>query len=86
MIHKIDAPVSVIAKYDHTKRRYQPAKIKWEGREYKVIQIGYHHTFRNGRDLIHVFSVDCRQLSFELHHDSVNLTWKVKRISDDLPD
>jgi hypothetical protein len=82
MIQKLKAPISVYSLYNHKKRLFSPLFILWEGRRYKVLDLGYHHTFKNGRTLFHVFSVQTSDLYFRLVCDTDNLSWEVEEISD----
>lgn len=86
MIQKMSAPVSVDLVYDHRKHRSIPRKLLWDGRIFPVTRLGLHHTFRQGRDLFHVFSLTSGSLSFRLKLDTTNLFWTLEEISDGLPD
>jgi len=86
MIQKIDVPVSVELCHDHKLRRTYPRLVVWEGKDYPIEKIGYHHTFFEGRVLHHVFSVSAKAMFFRLDLNSENLTWRVKEIADGLPD
>mgnify|MGYP001575728177 FL=1 len=59
-------------------------KVWWRGREYEIKKLGYHHTFRRGRTLIHVYSVASDNLFFRLEMDSENLTFRVMETEDDV--
>jgi len=85
MIQKISAPVSVEMVYDHRKHSCLPRKILWDGRVFPIIKLGLHHTFREGRELFHIFSVTAAQLSFRLKLDTTTLFWTLEEISDGLP-
>lgn len=86
MIQRVRAPISVDAVYDHKKRTFTPRAVVWEGRIYKVNKIGFHHTFREGRILYHVFSVTCPTIFFRIVCNTENLSWEVQEISDGEPD
>ena len=85
MIQKISAPVSVEMVYDHRKHTCLPRKILWDGQVFPIIKLGLHHTFREGRELFHIFSVTAKQLSFRLKLDTTTLFWTLEEISDGLP-
>lgn len=85
MIQKIDTPVSVTLRFDHKRRVSYPLEIVWEGRDYRITKVGFHHTFREGRILYHIFSVSTSTLFFRLSLNTENLFWKVEEISDGLP-
>lgn len=82
MIQRVDAPVSVISKYDHRKGLSMVVKLLWEGKEYKIIKTGYAFKRKEGSKLLHVYNVECKTLSFQLVLDTSNQSWRVERISD----
>ncbi len=86
MMQRISAPVSVTLAFDHTKRRVFPKVVVWEGRIYKIRNVGLHHTYRAGRTLYHVFSVESLELFFRLVLDTDTLNWRLEEISDGEPD
>jgi hypothetical protein len=53
----ISTPVLVSLISDPKTNRVYPKLITWNGRDYSVLKVGLHHTFREGRVLYHVFSV-----------------------------
>ena len=86
MIQKIYAPITVISTYDHKRRSHKPSIVVWEGKTYKITNIGYHHKFREGKRLQHVFSVSSEELFFKIVLDTEALSWTLEEISDGLPD
>lgn len=68
--------------FDHKRRSVYPKYILWEGKNYQVTKIGLHHTYRLGRTLYHVFSVDTPTLFFRLVMNTDNLHWSVEEIAD----
>lgn len=86
MIQKISAPVSVKLVFDHKRGKVGPTALVWQGRVYKIVKIGLHHTYRKGRTLFHCFSVATESLFFRLVLDSDNLHWKLEEISDGMAD
>jgi len=82
MIQKLKTPVTVEMIYDHRRRAVSPVRVVFDGREYKIRQTGYHHTFREGRVLFHVFSVASDTTFFRLVLDTDNLFWTLEEISD----
>lgn len=85
MIQKIKVPVSVDLCFDHRQRRVFPKNIFWEGRDYPILKIGLHHTYREGKTLFHVFSVVSKNLFFRLNLNTDNLFWTLEEIADGLP-
>lgn len=86
MLEKISAPVSVGLLFDHKMRKCVPKWVKWEGKLYKIEKIGFHHTYREGRVLYHVFSVASKTLFFRLVLNTETLIWRLEELSDGLPD
>jgi hypothetical protein len=82
MIQKLKVPVTVETVYDHRKRSVGPVRVFFDGREHKVLRTGYHHTFRAGRTLFHVFSVASESTFFRLVLNTDNLFWELEEISD----
>jgi hypothetical protein len=85
MIQKISAPVSVSLVFDHRTRSVMPKEVIWDGRNYSILKVGLHHTYRAGRNLFHVFSVASENLFFRLVLDTETLHWRLEEISDGLP-
>lgn len=82
MITKVKAPLSVICLYDHKKRHFRPSTVVWEGRVHKIVKLGYHHAFRAGKTLLHVFSAASPTVFFKLVFNTDSLSWEVEEISD----
>lgn len=82
MLERLKAPISVYSFYNHRQKVFYPGVLVWEGRKYKTTRVGYHHTFRQGKTLFHVFSLETPELSFRLVHNTDNLSWEVQEISD----
>lgn len=56
-----------------------PKVLFWRGRDY-VLQMGFHHTTREGRTLCHVFSVTDGNTFFKLKLDTETLNWKLLEV------
>ena len=82
MLQKIKAPISVILEYDSKLRKVSPRSVHWDGNDYEVTKVGFHHTLREGRTLFHIFSVDTNSLFFRLKLNTDNLQWTLEEISD----
>lgn len=65
-------------------QKVSPRWVVWEGKTYEVTKIGLHHTFRQGRVLYHVFSVETPTLFLRLVLDTETLRWRLEEISDGL--
>jgi AAA+ ATPase superfamily predicted ATPase len=85
MIEKISAPIAVLLYFDPAKRKLIPFRIRWDGRLYNIKRIGMHHTYYEGRTLMHVFSVESDTLFFRLVFNTQNLHWRLEEIADELP-
>jgi hypothetical protein len=57
-------------------------KIRWRGKEYMITKLAYHHKVRDGRSLLHKFSVSSASLDFRLNYDTENLQWMLEEVSD----
>lgn len=82
MIQAINTPISVTTRYNHHLRQTRPVTVSWEGRDYHLIKIGLHHTFREGRTLYHVFSAASQACFFKLILNTDTLTWHLSEIAD----
>lgn len=80
----INERISVITVYDREKQKVTPVKLKWQGRIYKIKQVGLHYPVRKGRKLVHYFSVISENnTAFKLKHDTENLHWILEEIIDE---
>ncbi|OGY09248.1 MAG: hypothetical protein A2782_01885 [Candidatus Blackburnbacteria bacterium RIFCSPHIGHO2_01_FULL_43_15b] len=82
MVQKISAPVSVALVFNHRCRSVVPRWVIWEGQTHKVIRLGFHYSYRGGRTLMHVFSVESATLYFKLVLNTETLFWTVEEIAD----
>lgn len=82
MITVLNAPVSVTLQYNHHLRQSRPTTVHWEGKDYPIIQMGYHHTYREGHTLIHIYSVASKTMFFRLKLNTQTLQWNLEGISD----
>jgi hypothetical protein len=79
----LNQPVSVITKYSHKSKHFLPMYIYWKDEVYKMTKFGYHHTFKQGDVLIHIFSVLCDHTFFKLRFNSANLNWFLEELYDE---
>lgn len=86
MIQRVSTPVSVAFVFDHKARQMIPKTIWWEGKTYQIIKLGFHHTYRQGRTLYHVFSVESPTLFFRVVLNTETLVWTLEEIADGEPD
>jgi hypothetical protein len=82
MVQKVRIPVSVNLFFDHRRRAVRPVEVVFDGKAYSVLQVGLHHTYREGRTLFHVFSVASDAMFFRLVLNTDNLFWTLEEISD----
>ncbi|MBL7036890.1 hypothetical protein ISR94_03605 [Candidatus Microgenomates bacterium] len=59
-----------------------PRIVLWRGREYKITKLGFHHKYKKGSTLFHIFSVVSDTLFFRLKLDSTNLSWILEGVND----
>ena len=84
MNEKINEKISVVTVFDREKRIVLPKKIKWQGRVYTIDKIGYHPKVKQGKKLLHIFSVSNNSLAFRLELDTETLFWTLQEVSDGL--
>lgn len=82
MIQRTSELVSVVLNFNHRLRRVLPEQVVWRNQIYIVKKLGLHHTFRQGRTLYHIFSVETENLFFRLSLNTDNLHWRLEEISD----
>ena len=84
----INQEVSVVSFFSARKRLSLPHIVSWQGREYSVGTIGFHHTVRKGDTLIHIDELTDgdEQLWMRLQLDTTNLHWTLEAVSDGLAD
>lgn len=80
----IGEKVSVLMLYDRMSGLVMPQKLKWQGRVYAIDTIGYHHKVKEGKTLLHIFSVANKTLAFRLSFNTDNLHWTLEEVSDGL--
>ena len=84
----INQEVSVVSFFSAKKRLSLPHIISWQGREYAVGTIGFHHTVRHGETLHHIFELVDREETvwMRLNLNTANLHWMLEVVSDGLAD
>jgi len=80
MTQLINESVSVDLLTNHIKRRVYPWIVRWQGRMYRITQVGLHYTIREGRTLFHIFSVTDGTTFFKLQFDTETLGWKLLEV------
>ena len=80
MAEPIDESVSVNLLSNHLKGAATPSSLYWHGRRYTLSQMGFHHTAREGRVLVHIFSMTDGTTFFKLRFDTETLGWKLLEV------
>jgi hypothetical protein len=76
----INQSVSATLQYNAHSHKSIPTRIIWQGREYNITKLGYHHTVRQGRTVVHIFSVANENTSFRLSLNSETLEWRLEEV------
>jgi hypothetical protein len=84
MLEKIHERVPALFLFDPFTKRKWPARLLWRGRAYRVTKLGLHYKIREGRTLIHIFTVSTDTLDFKLRLDTEELTCVVEEVTDGL--
>ena len=86
MREKINEEVSVVMFYSARKKEALPHLIHWQNKDYEVGEIGYCHSYMDGRERQHIFELIDKQSSlwFRLRLDSSNLHWTLEAVHDGL--
>lgn len=87
MTESINEPVSVALVYSAERRRPLPWIVEWRRQRWRVTEMGFHHFFKEGKRLIHVFEVVVDgHLQMRLRYDTESLGWMLLEVSDGNPD
>jgi hypothetical protein len=84
----IHQPVAVIASFRQTARGAsvaQPEIMHWQGRRYRIDQLGLRYPTHKGTRMLHRFTFAVDDTTFELEFDAEHLTWELVRLSDGNP-
>jgi hypothetical protein len=83
MIETIQEKVEVILRFRLLPRpETEIYKLRWRGKEYRIVKHAYRHKVWEGRTRVHHFAVSSGSLDFRLTFDSENLFWMLEEISD----
>lgn len=77
---KINQKVSVVSMFDTEEQCSMPLKMKWQDHEYNMRKLWYHHTYKRGRTLMHVFQVTDGSNDYRLQMDSEKLEWTLEEV------
>ncbi len=76
----IDEQISVNLLFNHLKRTVAPTSLYWRGRRHTITNVGLHHITREGRTMLHIFSVTDGTTAFKLELNSETLGWKLLEV------
>ncbi len=82
MQESINEKVSMITKYDRSTGLVSPVKMRWQGRDYEIKSVSYHHVVKDGKKLLHIFHVTDDASDFRLRLDTETLHWTLEEIYD----
>lgn len=82
MAESINESVSVALWSNHITKKILPYSIYWHGRKHQIHSVGLHHVLREGRTLIHIFSVTDGTTFFKLRYDTETLLWRLLEVAD----
>ena len=57
-----------------------PTSLYWRGRRYVITNVGLHHIIREGRTMLHIFSVTDGTTAFKLELNTETLGWRLLEI------
>lgn len=80
MIQRLEAPVTVIAVFDHRTRQVVIRRITFDGREHAIVRAGMHYTQKRGRTLEHVYCVVSREGAFKIVLNTETLQWTLHEV------
>ena len=80
MRESLDEPVSVLFYYDAKKNQLKPHALKWNGRDFRLGPIDFHHITKKGARTIHHFSMTDVDESayFKIALDTSDLRWSIE--------
>ena len=78
----INEKISVITSFNRENSSVMPKKIRWQGRDYFIKSVSYHHLLREGKKLLHIFHVTDGVLDFRLRFDTESLHWTLEEVYD----
>lgn len=82
MITKINESVSVDLLSNAITGKVFPWAISWRGRRYAINKVGLHYRTREGRALLHIFSVTDGTTYFQLELNTETLRWRLLETDD----
>ncbi len=80
MIQRLEAPVTVLAVFDHRARQLVIRRITFDGRDHAIVRAGMHYTQKRGRTLEHVYCVVSREGAFKIVLNTETLQWTLHEV------
>jgi hypothetical protein len=87
-VQEVHEPIAVIASFRQTQRGAalaRPEIMHWQGRRYRVDQLGLRYPTNKGARTLHRFTFAVDDTTFEVEFDSERLSWELVRLSDGNP-
>lgn len=78
--------VSVHLLIDQERRSVLPARVKWRGRTYSLVELGMHHSERRGTRKVHIFTFNVGTLDMRIEIDGESFAATLIAVSDGLAD
>jgi hypothetical protein len=78
----INESVSVDLLSNHLTGKVYPWVISWRGRRYQIKKVSFHHMTKEGKTLLHIFSVTDGTIFFKLVFNTEHLHWQLLEISE----
>lgn len=78
----INEKISVITSFNRENNSVMPKKMRWQGRDYIMKSVSYHHLVREGKKLLHIFHVTDGASDFRLKLDTESLHWTLEEVYD----
>lgn len=87
MREKINEEVGVVMFYSAKLRKALPHTVSWKNQEYTVKELGYHHSYDEGKILHHIFELTVKEtdLWMRLNLNTKNLHWTLEATHDGNP-
>jgi len=81
MTKTINETVEVVAKFAGDIENIRPSQFKWQDREFNVKK-STRYRYRNGDEVVYVFSVTDGFSSFELDFNLRDFSWMLRKVCD----
>ncbi len=82
MSHTPKTPISATLIFNATTGKVIPGAVLYNNKKHIIEKLGFHHYFRSGKTLYHIFSVTSGTLFFKLSFNTDNLNWTLEEVYD----